>query len=777
MTIKTYLTFFLILISLFGYGQTSTQIIKGKVIDEVTQMPIPSASVVILNSKPLRGTSTDIDGEFSIISVSLGRHSIQISSIGYEPIIVSNILVSSAKEVTLQVSLKEAAAVLDEIIIAPKVQKAKPLNKTALVSAKMLSVEEANRYAGGFDDPARLASSFAGVASNISNNAIIIRGNAPKFIQWKMEGIEIPNPNHFADLGTFGGGGLTALSSNLLANSDFFTGAFPAEYNNAISGVFDMKMRKGNNTTHEHSAEVGLIGIDFASEGPLNKNKNSSYLVNYRYSTLGLMSSLLPEDAQGTNYQDLAFKLNFYTKKAGSFSFWGLGLIDNSGTTAKKDQALWEYKKDSQNEKATQFMGAAGLNHRYFFKNNAYIHSTLAISASGLKFKTDQLDINLDASPENNIENTNYNITFKTIVNKKFSKSHTNRIGFSAVGMHYDLLLKETKNTNALETIISKNGFSTLLSGFTNSRFTYNKITFNAGVNAQLFTLNNAYTIEPRLGISYEMNQNNKFSFGYGLHSRIEQLHTYFVKDPITNETPNKELDFTKAHHFVVSYDWNISDKLHLKIEPYFQYLYDIPYIQNTTSSLLNLEKDWFENDTYINGGKGKNYGIDFTLEKYISNGLYYLFTASVFNSEYKTDTNTWYNTRFNRNYLANFLIGKEYTVGKRNQNLLSVNLRFSLQGGDRYSTIDTVNSNLTQDVVYNKTTPFTEQADNSFVSHITVNYQWNKKKTTQKLSLKIINATNYEEFLGHRYNIKQQQVDLYKEALLIPNLSYKISF
>jgi len=777
MKIRASLLVILCSISSYVYSQKSTQTLSGTIRDETTLTPILSANIVVLNTKPLLGTNSDLNGEFTLSNVSLGRHDIQISSIGYDPIIISNVLVTSAKEVTLSITLKETTAQLDEIVIAPKMHKEKPLNKTALVSTRLLSVEEANRYAGGFDDPARLASSFAGVASNISNNAIIIRGNAPKFIQWKMEGIEIPNPNHFADLGIFGGGGLTALSSNLLANSDFFTGAFPSEYNNAISGVFDMKMRKGNNSKHEHSAEFGLIGIDFATEGPLNKNHNSSYLVNYRYSTLGLLSSLLPEDAQGTNYQDLAFKLNFYTKKNGSFSLWGLGLIDNSGTIAKKDTSLWEYKKDSYNEKAKQFMGAAGINHHYFFKNNAFINTTLAVSANGLQFKTDQLDNNLVAIPENEIENTNYNITFKSIINKKFSKSHTNRTGFSAVGMHYDLLLREAKSTTQLETIVSKNGFSTLLSGFTNSTYNFNKLTLNAGVNAQLFTLNNSHTIEPRLGLSYQINRNNKFSFGYGLHSRIEQLHTYFVKNPITNNTPNKELDFTKAHHFAVGYDWNISNKLHLKIEPYFQYLYDIPYIKNSTTSLLNVEKNWFDNDTYINGGKGKNYGIDLTLEKYIDNGLYYLFTASLFNSEYKTDTNTWYNTRFNRNYLINFLIGKEYTVGKRNQDLLSVNLRFSYQGGDRFSSIDHINSNLTQDVVYNETTPFTEQADNSFVSHITVNYQWNKKKTTQKLSLKIINATNYKEFLGHRYNIKKKRVDLHKEALLIPNLSYKISF
>ncbi|WP_103068467.1 TonB-dependent receptor [Aquimarina sediminis] len=771
------LFFLLFCFSISVYTQESIQSIRGQVIDESSQTPISFANLIILDSEPLIGTTSDIDGRFLLENIPVGRYNIQASFIGYEPVIVTDILLTAAKEVNLTIALRENLATLDEVVITPRVQKEKSLNRMATVSAKMLSVEEANRYAGGFDDPARLASSFAGVASNVGNNAIIIRGNAPKFTQWKMEGIEIPNPNHFANLGAFGGGGLTALSSNLLANSDFFTGAFPAEYNNALAGVFDMRMRSGNVSKHEHSAEIGLIGIDFASEGPLNNKKNSSYLVNYRYSTLGLISSLLPEDAQGTNYQDLAFKLNFNTKKLGRFSFWGLGLIDNSGTTAEKDSNLWVYDQDKENEDAKQFMGAAGINHRLFFKNNAYLNSTIAISTSGLKFKTDRLDSSFQFQPENIIENTDYTISFKTYFNKKFSKKHTNRTGINLMGMNYDLLLKEANETNTLETLVSEKGFSTLISGFSNSTFTFKNLTLNIGLNSQLFTLNNNYTIEPRLGLSYELNKNNKLSFGYGLHSRIEQLHTYFTKSQGAPLFPNKELDFSKAHHFVLGYDWNISDNLHLRIEPYYQHLFDIPIVANTTTSLINLEKEWFSNDTYINDGIGRNYGIDLTLEKYIHNGFYYLISASVFNSEYQTDTNIWYNTRFNRNYLVNALAGKEFLIGKKKQNLLSLNLRLSLQGGDRYSLINSSLSDIDQDVVYNETTPFTEQTKNSFVSHVTLNYQWNRKRITQKLSFKVINANNFKEFLGHRYNLKTQSVEEYREALFIPNLSYKIHF
>jgi len=686
--------------------------------------------------------------------------------------------VSSAKEVILNIGLIENTNTLNEIILKPRIIKEKPRNRMATVSARMLSVEEANRYAGGFDDPARLASSFPGVASSVGNNAIVIRGNAPKFLQWKIEGVEIPNPNHFADLGVFGGGGLTALSSNLLANSDFFTGAFPAEYNNALSGVFDIAMRNGNSTDFEHSVEIGAIGIDFASEGPLNKN-DASYLVNYRYSTLGLLSSLLPEDAAGTNYQDLSFKLKLPTKKMGTFSIWGIGLKDNSGTTPETEIENWNYYQDIEKQNVKQYMGAAGITHRLFLKNTGYLNSTLAFSANGIDLKTDRLNSELELLPENEIKNTNYNITFKSFITKKFNANHANKTGVTLRTLGYDLNLKEKNfENNNLATFVSEKGVTNLLSAYSSSSLSFKNIKLNLGINTQLFTLNNNFTIEPRLGISYQLNENNMLSFGYGLHSRIEPLNIYFATTPnISSTQANKELDFSKAHHFVVAYDVNITEKLHLKVEPYFQQLFNIPIIEDSTSSLLNLQKEWFINDTYINSGKGRNYGLDLTLEQYIHNGFYYLFSASIFNSEYKTDKNEWYDTRYNKNYLFNALIGKEYRVGTHKQNLLGFNIKLSVQGGDRYSVIDATASTLEQAVVYNETTPFTAQAKTAVITHLTVNYEWYKKKTSHKLSLKILNASNFKEFQGHRYNIKTNAVEEFREALIIPNISYKLSF
>ncbi|AUC77133.1 TonB-dependent receptor [Olleya sp. Bg11-27] len=777
---KSFLLLLFSFLSLSVFTQEITQTIKGNITDISSQKPLAFATVIIIGTTPIIGATTDVDGHFIIKNIPVGRYSLKASFLGYESIIKPEIMVTSAKEVILNISLQENAYVLDEIILKPKIIKEKPNNIMASISARMLSVEEANRYAGGFDDPARLAASFPGVASGVGNNALIIRGNAPKYLQWKIEDVEIPNPNHFANLGVYGAGGLTALSSNLLANSDFYTGAFPAEYNNALSGVFDIKMRNGNNSKFEHSITLGAIGIDLASEGPIGTTNEASYLVNYRYSTLGLISTLLPEDAQGTNYQDLSFKLKLPTKKAGSFSLWGIGLIDNSGTTPEKETLNRNYFQDIEKQDIKQYMGALGLNNRLVFKNNAYLNSTLAYTANGIDLYTDRLDNDANLQPENQIKNTNYTLTFKSFLHKKFSSRHTNKTGITIRNLAYDLTLKEANNQaeNSIETIVSEKGFSTLVSAYSSSSLSLKKWKINFGISAQLFNLNNSFTLEPRLGLNYKINQLNELSFGYGLHSRIEPLPIYFANTiNTTSPQANKKLEFSKAHHFILAYDWTITEKTHFKIEPYFQYLFNIPVIANSTNSLINLQNDWFINDAYDNLGKGLNYGLDLTLEHYLNKDFYYLISASIFNSKYKTNTGSWYNTRFNKNYILNTLIGKEFKVGRTRHNRLGLNIKLSIQGGDRYSKIDTEKSIIDQDVVYNVTTPFTEQAKTAFIVHFTTNYEWYTKRKSHNLSFKILNATNFKEYQGHRYNINTSQVEDYREALIIPNVSYKISF
>lgn len=754
------------------------QTVRGTVIDKNSNTPISYASVVVLNTIPLLGTTTDSLGNFNIAKVPVGRYDIKVSSIGYENYILPEVLVISAKQTVLNIQLLQTSNALAEVTVTPAVNKEQPLNHMATVSARMLSVDEAKRYAGGFDDPARLASAFAGVGANSGVNGIIVRGNAPKFLQWKMEGIEIPNPNHFGELKAFGGGILTGLSSQMLANSDFFTGAFPAEYNNALSGVFDIKMRKGNNQTREHTISIGLIGVETSSEGPFLKGKKSSYLFNYRNSTLALLEPLLPENANSIKYQDLSFKLHFPTKRAGTFSVWGIGLTDGASANPKTDSTKWFYEDDKQKDRIKFSMGAAGITHRYFFNPTLYLNTTLATTSQSTDWESQILNSQLVLNPFSRITYTNQNLVLSSYVNKKFGTKHTNKTGIVLTQMRYDMNLKQSI-TSTLQTIVNTKGSSELLTAFSSSAIQLNSSwVLHAGINAQLFTLNNQYTIEPRLGLKKQLNRKSNIALAYGAHSRLELLNYYFNNSLATGEIAvNKKLDFTKAHHFVVSYQHQLANYINLKIEPYFQYLYNVPVVAGTSFSFINLQTDWFFAQKLQNTGLGQNLGIDLTLEKYLSKGYYYLVTASVFDSKYKGGDGIWRNSRFNRNIIANFLIGKEWQVGKNKQNLVGVNVRFSYQGGNRYSPVDVNTTMQLKEVVYDETKAFSKQANATFATHFTISYKKNKPKSTREVALKVLNLNAQPDFYGYKYNYINHTIDKDLATVVLPNLSYKIEF
>jgi len=595
-----------------------------------------------------------------------------------------------------------------------------------------------------------------------------------------MEGVEIPNPNHFGDLQSFGGGALTAMSSQMLANSDFFTGAFPSEYNNALSGVFDIKLRKGNNEKREHTFQAGIIGIDASSEGPFKKGKKSSYLFNYRYSTLALLTPLLPENADQIKYQDFSFKLNFPTQKHGIFSVWGIGLADNAKAKAKKDSTKWKYFDDKENNSISQYTGALGLNHGYYFKKNTYWNTSIVTTSNRTNWVAQKLDQNMALQPQSTISVANSNLILTSFIQNTFSQRHSNKTGISITGMMYDLFLNKSlaENTSPTQLVNSK-GTSALFSAYSSSQiYLDEKLKLNMGINGQYFKLNQHFTIEPRLGVQYQFHSKQTISLAYGLHSRLENLNYYFNSNLQTNESSvNKNLDFTKSHHFVLSYDWNINELVHIKIEPYYQHLYAVPVVADSSFSFLNLQGDWFFAKKLENTGEGRNYGIDFILEKYISKGYYYLLSTSIFESKYKGGDGIWRDTRYNRKYVINFLIGKEWYLGKSKQKVLSINFRTTTQGGNRYTPIDEEISRTKKEVVFDDSKAFSKQSSSALNIHFTASYKINKAKSSREIALKILNLTGQPDFNGFKYNYINNTVEKDLAFIIIPNLSYKIEF
>ncbi len=759
--------------------------IRGIITDGASGQVLPYATIVVLNTNPPKGITTDSLGNFRLDNLSVGRYDIQASYVGYESTVFREVMVGSGREAFLEIPLKESIHELGEIVVRPKTNKEEPLNKMAVAGARMLSVEEASRYAGGFDDPARLVTAFAGVAGNVSSNGIAIRGNSPQSLQWKLEGVEIPNPSHFADIGGVGGGILTAMSSQVLGNSDFFTGAFPAEYGNALSGVFDMWLRNGNNQNYENAVQVGTLGIDVSSEGPFKKGGKSSYLFNYRYATMALAADVFPDlmgEAGGMKYQDLSFKLNFPTRSAGTFSVWGIGLIDKFANKALEDTLLWTHTNDKFDSTAKQYMGAGGVGHKYFFNSTTFLKTTLATTYSNNHLWVDANDTQKNPQRVTEMQGSNWNIVLNSYLNKKFNAKHTNKSGITFTQLFYDLDYNMNPDLPLVDgpmvNFSNSIGSSTLLSAFSNSSINLsNRLTASVGFNAQMFLLNNHWTIEPRLGLKWRAAPQHSLSIAYGMHSRLEKLDYYFITTPQTgNELVNKNLDFAKAQHLTFAYDWSISDNLHFKVEPYFQYLYDIPVEKNSSFSIIN-HSDWYLKEALVNGGEGLNYGIDFTLERYLANGYYYLLTASLFESKYCGGDDVWRDTRLNRNFLINALGGKEWLMGKQKQNVFSLNLRFSYQGGDRYTPVDAIASAMKEDAVLDETLAFSKQFDPAFISNFTISYKMNKKRISHEFAFKIINATGYKEFISQEYNYQTKLVDVMRESTIVPNIYYKIEF
>lgn len=767
-----------------AYGQGLTQIVRGRVIDSDTQAPLPYANVIVRTTDPPIGATSDINGIFRIDKVPIGRHDLQVSYIGYEMRIIPELMVSSGKEIVLEVELKEDILKMEAVVVDAYTNKDKPLNSMSTLSARTFSVEEARRYAGGFDDPARLASAFAGItSSNLRDNAIVVRGNSPKGLLWRLEGVEIPNPNHFANLSTFGGGGISALSALVLGNSDFFTGAFPAEYGNAVSGVFDIKLRAGNNERHEHAFQVGTLGLDIASEGPLGKDSKASYLFNYRYSTFGMIRTLFPEEIKDFMpvYQDLSFKVNIPTKKSGVFSIWGLAFDDTDDFIAEQDSSLWEMADDRMDGILTERMAGLGINHRYIFQKNAYLNTSLAVTGDYMKYEVGILGYDLNHYQKEYINARNYKYTFTVVYNHKYSARLTNRTGLIVDNMHYNTVLKFAPvYDQGMISVADEKDASSIIQVFSQSKFDITeRIRLNAGIHGYYFDLNKELVLEPRLGLTYDLGNVQSVSLAYGKHSRLEPLTLYFAKvnNGISVTQPNKDLRVSKAHHLVFSYDVSLSPDLRLKIEPYAQFLYDVPVIPDSSFSVLSMEADWYFNEELINTGTGKNIGIDITVERFLQNGYYYLLTASLFDSKYKGDDGIERNTRFDTGWVFNLLYGKEWIVGSQSNKILGLNARVNFFGGKRTTPVNMSQSILTEDVVYDYSHSFEDQESTQYFVSVAINYRINKKNHSSIWSLQMANLLLDKENYGLYYNYKSKQVERFEFAVPVPNLSYKIEF
>jgi hypothetical protein len=759
--------------------------IRGIILDKQSQYPIVGATVIVTDTDPTLGATTDLDGRFRIEGVPVGRHTVIIQYTGYEPQTLSGLLVVSGKDLEIICELLEYTTQMNTIEIIASDDKAESINKMSSVSSRSFSLEEARRYAGSLQDPARMAQNYAGV-SNASDdrNDIIIRGNSPTGVLWRMEGIDIPNPSHFSTLGTTGGP-VSILNANNLANSDFATSAFAAEYGNALAGVFDLRMRTGNRDKREFMGQIGFNGFEFGAEGPFKKGKSATYVLNYRYSVLGLVQALGVNFGTGAavpQYQDITFKTDFPTKKAGRFSLFGFGGTSFIDFKAEDSGENNLYSDNSQNSQFQSRTGVAGVSHTYFFNETSYGKLVIAASRSQNGGYIDSLNVSRIATRTFGTDRTQDKVSGHYLYNRKFDSRSTLRTGLIVERYFFQMIDSALYNSSEYFRESDFSGHADLAQAYAQWNFrATDKWTLNTGVHAQHFFYNQTTAIEPRIGARYAITPMNSVNFGAGLHSQLQPITVYFNRERMTDGTAisnNRNLDFNKAAHLVIGFDHRFNSHSRLKTEAYYQHLYNIAVDRNSSSfSMLNVGADFGipNNGDLVNSGTGFNYGVEITLERFLHKGFYYLLTTSLFQSKYVGSDGVERNTAFNGNYVSNILAGKEWKSGKNNA--ITADIRFTYAGGRRHTPVDLNKSREVGSEVRDESQSFGSQYSAYFRTDVKVGYRFNGAKISQVISLDIRNVTNNQNVFATGYDRFSRNIETTYQTGLFPMVLYNIYF
>ena len=780
-------TTFFTLLALTLSAQTST--VSGTVHDAEAHFPLPGAYI---NISTLEGfeVATDFDGRFSFTDVPIGRHVVQVSFMGYEPRVLEGIVVVSGRPVVLEVSMNESVVAIEAAEVSAT-ESGEVMNEMATVSARAFTVEETDRYAGSRGDPARMASNFAGVqGADDSRNDIVVRGNSPSGVLWRIEGVDLPNPNHFSVPGT-GGGPVAIINNKTLANSDFFTSAFPAEFGNSTAAVFDLKLRNGNQEHWHGSAQLGFLGTEVLAEGPLNREKRSSLLINYRYSTAVIFSALGIDIGTSAvpKYQDGSFKLFTPTKGGGSLSLWGIG-GNSSVDIVISDQLSPERNIYGDNDRDQYFrtgVGMMGLTHTQPLNTKTYIKSTLAVSRdrqnSDHDYVTRDLLIQEGDTTYTNV-NTSPLMTYQFVKDRVALAVHANQkistekgTATFRFGLNADALMWSFQDSiRAFTDVPDSLGnwgrrwdadlSSLLVQPFVQIKRRPNEaVTWTAGIHSMVDTRSGGVSLfEPRLGLQYVSKDGTVWAAGSGLHSQMQSPYIYASATSTESSgplnMPNQNLNFTKSLHNVVGVTRRLSDLWTLKLEAYHQHLYNIPVadintawgMNNGSYSLINAGGGFSRvfPDTLVNGGTGRNIGVEMTLSRAFRDGWFMLLTASVFDAKYKGADDEWRNTDFNGRYAWNFLASKEWKLTNRLG--LVTGIKSTMAGGRWYGEVDEEASAEQRELIFIDATRNTLQFDDYFRLDLKTNLTWNRPETTHELGIDFVNILGTQNILKLTY-------------------------
>lgn len=761
---RWFLVILLILLARVSDAQEITQTISGHIQDAVTGSGLANASISAYhNDNLVAGTSSDSQGNF-VLTVSPGRYRLVISFTGYKSD-EQELLVIAGKPSQVDVALVESSVVLSEVVVATPA-----LTEPGLTT---LSIEKTLRVPANFFDPVRMLVSYPGVVTaNDQANSIVVKGYSPNALLWRLQGLDIVNPNHLANAGTLSdkpvanGGGVNILSAQLLDKTNFYSGYLPTGYGNALAGVMDMSLRAGATNKVQYTAQASLIGLDVAAEGPLQKNSRSSFLVNYRYSTVGLLSKMgLDFGDEAINFQDLSFNLNFPMKKGGNLSAFGFA----GGSTNRfdaKPQAEWEEEKDRYTiDYDGQVFGLGIVNQ--FKPGWASVSIGASVSGQSQQRQSQGTDVPYVAIYSEYYESARLLAsTFLKAVRKVNDHASVEAgITVNYVDHELDVSTETPLYIDAFYPNVAGTVNGLLAQPYVNWMQRIGSFHLNAGLRYVNFSYNNSANWEPRISVGKSF-QNHLITLAYTATSQWQQTQTYLA-------LANDNLPFSKSNQVALEWKHQIKTGFSLASSFYYHQLYNVPVLPGYEQySLINQWED-FPDGRLEPTGKGRNYGVEVAVEKRFYSDVYFMATGSYFESLYQVNAG-YQDSRFNGKFTSTLLGGKEW---KNQSRAFGIHARVLYTGGLRQAPVDVFASSLTGTTIYNVLQGYTVQLPNYFRTDLRVSWRKNKPRYTRTISIDIQNLTNYQNLAGYYYDTFLQEVTPRYQLGIIPVLAYRVDF
>jgi len=545
------------------------------------------------------------------------------------------------------------------------------------------------------------------------------------------------------------------------------------------------------NEEHEFLGQIGFGGIELGAEGPLSKNHKASYMVNYRYSVLGFVNKIGINVADGAvpEFQDLSFKFHLPTEKFGTFGLFGLG-----GTSKIFFDGGKESDGDYGNNNGIDLtngssMATIGLTHAKILGENTTWNSYISIAGVSA---TTTLDSNLNYTHDGKQRlyydelSQETRLGIGTNIYHRINKKHLLSAGFSVQSFapqYSDSVIKDnTIDEYITMTDVDQNNLM-LYQAYMNWRWRLlENLTWDIGLHSQLFGYNSSKSIEPRSTLKLDISDEQSIYLGYGMHSQTQPYFLYFVKtynDDYSDYTlTNSDLGFSKSQHFTAGYNINITENFRIKLEAYYQDLYNIPVKNNPSYfSLSNLGASFYNEreDDLVNEGTGNTKGLELTIEKYLSNNYYFLVTASLYDSKYTTLDNIERNSAFNSQYAINALCGYDYEIS--NQHRLTFDIKASFCGGVPLIPIDIDKSETAGEAVYDYSKAYESNAPMYYRVDFRIGYKQNMKRFSQEWALDLQNLTNHQNVFTHYYDAESNSIKHTYQLGLYPMFLYRINF